>query len=204
MLIHLKNKKFIGDLSLQDADILTQYASQSKTILEFGSGGSTQILSQSGVEKIISIETDPQWITKTQKKLQTLGTAHKVTFLDYREQFDQQFDMIFVDGIYQLRKQFAINTWRYLKIGGMMLFHDTRRFQDFQNAAWIAQLYHTEISRIDVNAPASDSQASNISVIHKKISEPYVNWNETEGKPLWSYGSGEPPSTDLWEYNAKV
>lgn len=85
-----------------------------------------------------------------------------------------------------------------------MLFHDTRRFQDFQNAAWIAQLYHTEISRIDVNAPASDSQASNISVIHKKISEPYVNWNETEGKPLWSYGSGEPPSTDLWEYNAKV
>lgn len=201
MLIHLKNKKFIGDLSLQDADILVQYADQSRDILEFGSGGSTQLLSQSAVNSIISIETNASWIEKTQKKLQTLNTAHKVTFLPYTDQFYQEFDMIFVDGVWNLRQQFATETWKNLRVGGVMLFHDTRRDFDFENMLLVSRRFYTEISAIDVNARASDGQSSNISVIHKKSPEPYVNWNETENKPLWSYGSGEPPTDELWSYD---
>lgn len=203
MLTNLKNKYFIGDLSLQDADILVQFANSSENILEFGAGGSTQLLSQSAAKRIICIETDLGWVYKTRKKLEILNTAEKVTFLDYTEQFNQQFDMIFVDGVDHLRRQFAVNTWQYLKVGGVMIFHDTRRWQDFQNAAWIAQIYFLEISKIDVNIPASDNKYSNMTVLYKKASEPYVNWNYSENKPLWSYGIEDPPNDDLWVYSVE-
>jgi hypothetical protein len=41
--------------------------------------------------------------------------------------------------------------------------------------------------------------SSNISVIKKKVREPYVNWNHTEGKPLWSYGGFGPVPDDFWK-----
>ena len=37
-LSHLGDFEFIGDLSLQDADVLAKYAKKSKLILEFGVG----------------------------------------------------------------------------------------------------------------------------------------------------------------------
>jgi hypothetical protein len=39
MLTNLQNIKFIGDLSLEDADILAGYEQHADSILEFGSGG---------------------------------------------------------------------------------------------------------------------------------------------------------------------
>lgn len=201
MLKNLIGIKWIGDLSLEDADVLARYAKSSKNILEFGCGGSTQILSQCS-QNIISVDTDPKWIEVTEHRLTQISRRNSVKFLSYTTEFDQQFDLILVDGVDNLRRQFAIETWQYLKEGGVMLFHDTRRFQDFQNAAWIAQLHHNEISQIDINARASNDKSSNITVIHKKIYEPYVNWNHIEGKPQWSYGNLD-SSHPLWTYDDK-
>ncbi len=201
MLSYLKNKKFIGDLSLQDADVLVKHAEKSKSVLEFGAGGSTQLLAQCGCIDITSVETDAKWIEATKQRLTQIATESTINFIPYTEQFNQEFDLIFVDGVDNLRRQFAIGTWKYLKIGGIMLFHDTRRFQDFQNVAWVSQLYHNEISCIMVNESASDGATSNITAIHKKLHEPYVNWNYSEDKPLWSYAAL--PNTEsfpLWQY----
>lgn len=189
MLKHLIGLKWIGDLSLEDADVLAQYAKFSNAILEFGCGGSTQILAQCSAGTITSVDTDPVWISATKQRLALLDTHTSVEFLEYTTKFAQQFDLILVDGVDHLRRPFAIETWQYLKPEGVMLFHDTRRFQDFQNAAWIAQLYHNAISKIQVNAAASNGHSSNITILHKKNSEPYVNWNLSEGKPQWAYGT---------------
>lgn len=200
MLEYLKNKKFTGDLSLQDADVLARYSSQSKSILEFGAGGSTQLLAQSGANFIISVETDNSWIELTKQRLAQIPNACPVEFIEYTTQFQNQFDLILVDGIDYLRREFAIETWKYLNVGGVMLFHDTRRFEDFQNSAWVAQLYFNEISNIDVNVRASDGVSSNITVLHKKQHEPYVNWNYIENKPLWAYGKPDGVDHPLWSY----
>jgi len=207
MLTNLDKIKFIGDLSLQDADILAKFGRQSKSIIEFGSGGSTQIFSQCGCNSVTSIETDPNWINLTKKRLSQLNEASVVEFFSYTHLdkiiFGKQYDLIFVDGVDHLRREFAITTWKYLQVGGVMIFHDTRRFNDFQNVAWIAQLYFNEINRIDINLAASDGISSNMTVIHKKSYEPYQNWNHTENKPLWAYGS-QPNTEDipLWSQNS--
>lgn len=178
-------------MSLQDADILASYGIRSKSILEFGCGGSTQIFAQCKPEKLISIETDPAWIDITKRRLmQVTGTP--VTFIHTVQPFievpDMMFDLIFVDGIDPLRGQFAIETWKKLMPNGVMIFHDTRRHYDFHNVAFTAHMFLTEVSRIDVNVKASCGNSSNISIIHKKEDEPYVNWRLTEGKPMYAYG----------------
>jgi predicted O-methyltransferase YrrM len=188
------NIKFTGDLSLEDAGVLLDYANQSADILEFGSGGSTQLFSQSTAKTIVSVETDPGWIALTKSRLNLLDKI-PVTFIEYTTKFNQEFDLIFVDGIDYLRREFAIETWKYLRVGGTMIFHDTRRFGDFQNCAWVAQLYFNEISQILVN-----THNSNITVLHKKAHEPYVNWNHTENKPQWAYGIPDGADRELWEY----
>lgn len=198
MLTNLQNIKFIGDLSLEDADILAGYAQHADSILEFGSGGSTQIFAQFNASCIISVETDQDWITLTKTRLKKLDKT--VEFIPYTTEFNRSFDLIFVDGVDHLRRDFAIETWKYLKPNGIMVFHDTRRFQDFQNAAWIAQLYFNEIKRIDVNASASNGATSNMTILHKKQYEPYVNWNDEENKPEWSYGRPDSEDHELWEY----
>jgi len=207
MLKQLKDVKFIGDLSLQDADVLAKYARQSSSILEFGTGGSTQIIAQCNTGINISIETDPEWIAVTQRRLTQLD-ATPVEFYSYADLSiatqNKTFDLIFVDGVDYLRREFAINMWPLLNINGVMIFHDTRRFNDFQNAAWVAQLFFNEISSIDVNAIASNGKSSNMTILHKKVNEPYENWNQTEDKPLWAYAA-ESNSEDLplWEHVIK-
>ena len=157
-------------------------------------------MAQSGAESIISVETDAGWIDLTKQRLNQIDNSTPVEFVAYTTQFDQQFDLILVDGVDHLRREFGIETWKYLRPGGVMLFHDTRRFQDFQNAAWIAQLYFNEITSIDVNAPASNGVSSNITVLHKKEHEPYINWNDVEDKPKWAYGIPDGVDRPLWAY----
>jgi predicted O-methyltransferase YrrM len=196
MLKHLKNKCFNGDLCLQDADVLASYSDISQHILEFGAGGSTQIMAQ-GPASILSIETDLNWIEKTKRNLNKINPNHKVEFRNYTTEFNREYDLIFIDGVDHLRRDFGINTWKYLKIGGVMIFHDTRRFPDFQNASHVANLYFNEISKMDVNATASDGISSNMTVIHKKIKETWINWYYSKGKPLWAYGKDTGDISDL-------
>lgn len=195
---NLQNIKFIGDLSLEDADVLAGYAQNADSILEFGSGGSTQIFAQFKASTVVSVETDTDWIDITQKRLKQINK--EVEFVPYTTTFNQLFDLIFVDGVDHLRKEFAIETWKYLKSDGVMIFHDTRRFQDFQNAAWVSQLYFNEIKTIDINATASNKVSSNLTVLHKKPLEQYVNWNDVENKPKWAYGIPDGIDHPLWEY----
>lgn len=200
MLKYLGTKGFIGDLSLEDADVLAALITSFSNgrVLEFGAGGSTQIISQCGASLIDCVETDPNWIKLTQQRLQTLANATPVNFMGYTTKLSGMYDVIFVDGVDNLRREFAINTWQNLSPNGVMLFHDTRRFQDFQNAAWIAQLYFNEIKKMDINAKASNDRSSNMTLIFKKPHEQYVNWNESEGKPSWAYGRSDQHITPLW------
>lgn len=180
--------KFIGDLSLEDADILSTYGKRSKRILEFGCGGSTQIFSQCHPDRLVSIETNPLWIEATARRVKKLlGTEPEFRPYDFIP-MTEEFDLIFVDGVDSLRRDFAMGTWKLLTVGGVMIFHDTRRFQDFQNAAWVAQSYFNEILTINVNSRARNNKSSNMTVIIKKEIEPYVNWNHAEGKPMHAYG----------------
>lgn len=187
--------KFVGDLSAEDASVLAEFA-YGNSVLEFGSGGSTQIFAQVA-DSVTSVETDPTWVEKTRKNVLCLDDPKPVEFVPYDLfKFDQPYGVIFVDGVPNKRLQFAENAWKCLDGGGFMIFHDTRRFEYFKEAAWIIQLFFAEIQRVEVNY-----RDSNMTVIRKR-GEPlhYVNWNETEGKPLWAYGAAERPDGEgLWQ-----
>jgi precorrin-6B methylase 2 len=193
MLEHLGNIGFIGDLSLQDADLLAMYAKRSEYILEFGVGGSTQIMAQCKPKRMISIDTDPGWIERTRTTLGRLTDKTEVEFGGYTNAQDMmaniRFDLIFIDGVDHLRKEFAAFSWQFLRVGGVMLFHDTRRQHDFLNAVGVASNFWNELSKVEVNAKASNGKSSNMSVLHKKSLEPYENWNDVEGKPAWAHGA---------------
>lgn len=187
---------FIGDLSIQDANVLEHY-SKDRRVLEFGSGGSTQIFAQRA-KSIISVETDPVWICKTQDNLKLLSNSTPVLFVPYHSFTNEgQFDLIFVDGVPDKRLEFAQNAWRCLRPNGVMIFHDTRRFEYFKEAAWMLQTYFSEIGRVEINF-----QNSNMTVIQKRENPLfYVNWNVSEGKPLWAYGAAERPDGEgLWPH----
>ena len=192
----LKGLRWTGDLSLEDAAVLAYLARNHHRILEFGAGGSTQIFAQVTPGQVWSYETDSAWQTTTESRLQTL--AKTVTWLGPGDPLPDHVDLIFVDGRDDLRRDWAIKAWPTLASGGVMAFHDTRRFQDFQNLAWVAQLFYTEINHILVNTAAQTGNHSNISLIYKRPRLDYVNWNHTEGKPQWAYGDLD-PTRPLWE-----
>lgn len=198
----IKDVGFIGDLSLQDADVLAYHSMNSKSILEFGAGGSTQIFSQCCDGNVISVETSPEWVDKTLINLSKIKKCSEVTFVEYQTDFPMRFDVIFVDGVDHLRADFAEKTWNNLKVGGVMIFHDTRREHDFRNAMQLVFKHFNEISCIEVNAQASDGKSSNMTVICKKDHEGYVDWNQSENKPLWAYGvTDDSVNQQLWRLN---
>jgi predicted O-methyltransferase YrrM len=175
---------YIGDLSRADAKILKDLASKSNSILEFGVGGSTQILAAYGLGKLTTVETDLSWAIRTQENLKLLGIAKEVVFEDYGVflPFDE-YDLIFDDGADEFRLPFAYKTWPCLKEGGYMLFHDTRRGKDVQNIADFIVKFSPEIESVFIN-----KDHSNITVFKKKKAEFYENWNEIEGREPWESG----------------
>jgi predicted O-methyltransferase YrrM len=190
--------RYIGDLSKQDVETLIEYSQDSKRILEFGVGGSTQVLAQcaTGKTEIISIDTDTGWIEKTKSNFKLLNIEKEVSFVDYNswKEFAQgTFDFIFDDGVDYLRLPFALESWDKLEIGGFILFHDTRRQSDMRNVMELVTARHNEVDYVICNV-----NGSNITVVKKKALEPYVNWNIVEGREDWEWGYGEPPA-ELWE-----
>lgn len=175
------NIQFIGDLSIKDAEVLEAWARRSSRVLEFGAGGSTQIFDQCGCA-VVSVETSEEWVARTQKRV-----SQNVQFVDYQTDFEGLFDIVFVDGVDDLRRDFALKTWRFVKTGGVMIFHDTRRAWDFENAIAVIRENYLEVWHVEVNAKML-GVSSNCTVVHKKQAEPYVNWTQTEGKPRSAYG----------------
>lgn len=192
MLKNLGNFKFIGDLSLEDADLLSYYGKKSTSILEYGVGGSTHILAQCMPSTLISVDTSAAWIDITQKRLNKIDLRTNPKFYVFNDYINEnlkiQFDLIFVDGLWEHRKNFAVRVWPSLSVNGVMIFHDTRRDFDYAIAMESIKDFYLEVQTIEVNARASNGKSSNLTVIHKKNKEPYVNWNDTENKPKWAYG----------------
>jgi hypothetical protein len=194
----LEGVRFVGDLSLQDACVLVEYGRKSKNILEFGAGGSTQIFAQCMPTRLVTVETDPRWIDRTMSRVAMLDKKTEPAFVPF-DYYPTNFaaDLIFVDGASELRGKFCLNTWDQLKVGGVMIFHDTRRPEYFQHVLNLSHTFFNEIGRIDVNV-----NQSNMTVVHKGPRLSYVDWNQTESKPAWAYGNAEHPEKDtLWQIN---
>ena len=183
------NKKinFIGDLSKQDVAVLIKYTQKASNILEFGVGGSTQLVckNKNKSAKFISVDTLQVWIDITLKNLQLLSIDPDVTFFLY-DTWEQSiegmtFDLIFDDGFEDLRIDFALKAWRYLNVGGSLLIHDTRTIKCVRYVELMLDNYYLEIYLLLVN-----TNNSNITVINKKAIEPYSNWNIDENKQPWN------------------
>lgn len=192
--------KFIGDLSAQDAALLARYASGARSVLEFGAGGSTQIIAQALCVggSFVSIDTDPQWIATTRTNLRRLGVEDRCQFLSYDEWSPDatQFDLVFNDGLRNLRRDFAHRSFPQLTIGGTLLFHDTRRRLDVCDVTSLVEVFFEEIDQVQLNE-RFDGSSSNITSVRKKAREPYVDWNAAEGRPPWAYGRGTVPD-EFW------
>ena len=172
--------RYIGDISRQDAQVLAEHAADCQRILEFGVGGSTQVLAQIAPPGAVvtTVDTDPSWIQRTRENLLKLRIRANVKFVTYQDWLLMDvglIDLVFIDGHDHLRKDFAERSWCFLRVGGIMLIHDTRRPEDAANVFDFAKLHHLEVESIDLNA-----RASNITLIRKKVSEPYINWNIAE------------------------
>jgi precorrin-6B methylase 2 len=173
--------RYIGDISRQDAQILATSAGTARRILEFGVGGSTQILAQVAPPDatVITVETSPEWMQRTLENLQRFQIETHVEFLKYESWLTANvglMDLVFVDGRDDLRAAFAVRAWRFLRVGGVLLIHDTRRRNDANYALEFAKRHYLEIESVVLNA-----RASNITMITKKMSEPYVDWNRIDG-----------------------
>ena len=196
--------KFIGDVSLEDCELLIRYTKGKRDVLEFGVGGSTQIMAQvkSGEGQFVSVDTDPVWICATEERLEKLKVRDKVRFTSYTNWYDEcknsKFDVVFDDGIDLLRRQFGLDSWQLLKDDGVLIFHDTRRSADFANAMCVAQTYFLEIEHIAVNEKVN-GVASNLTILKKKKRDDYVNWNNVEGKQPYEYGCCGKEPDSFWD-----
>lgn len=197
-MINLKNLKWTGDLSLQDADVLVEYAKTANSVLEFGAGGSTQLFIQV-CNSVTSVETEKNWIDVVKKRINKIDENFTVCFKSFDEPLQTSYDLIFVDGIKQRRFEFATKAWDFLNENGVMLFHDTTKNwgRDLIKNFFISRF--ESIDSVILNKLASDSKQSNISVFKKRLHKPYVNWQEIENKPKWAYGS-DMQVIDVWEY----
>jgi len=187
---------YIGDISKQDAVVLKEMAEQHERILEFGSGASTQVLAAYTEGELTSIDTEKEWIRRTQKNLEFLEIKKDVRFSSLEDfKPEGEYDFIFDDGLMNLRGTFAIEHWKYLKPGGLFAFHDTRRAKNIVFLCGLLQHCFLEVEAISFN-----HLDSNITLIKKrKVPLVYENWNQAENKKRWQYGHGE---VDMDEYNA--
>lgn len=205
LLKHLPGLRWVGKLSLQDADILAGLAKQSNSILETGAGGSTLIFAQC-TNHIVSIESDQRWINLTQERLTHLGLQDRVTFhTDIEPALIQPYDMIFIDCLLNTRLQHAKKAWKFLKPGGCLLIHDTTRTYHFKIASDFIQANLLEIKHILINTLASDGNPSNMTIIYKMdegLRE--LDWKLHEGKEPWTYGERNIKTNLFWEYKPNV
>lgn len=176
---------YVGDISRADAELLRMLALNSAAILEFGCGASTQVLAAYTAGKVISVDTDQSWIAKTDRNLRRLGYRGKVSFVTYENFESVSSDLIFVDGLNELRLPFALKCWDDLVVGGSLCFHDTRRTEpygkaelsDVQMVCAVIECHSREIGSVFLN-----KDASNITIINKRPPLLLEDWAKAEGR----------------------
>ena len=169
---------YIGDISHEDYLVLRKLAEESKNILEFGVGASTQVISRYSNGEFTTIDTSSEWIEKTKANILQLGFNIYPEFSLYDDfKPSGKYNFVFNDGVDNLRLSFALMIWDYIPPGGVIAFHDTRRPNDVANVTALINAKFNEIDKIEMN-----KNHSNITLIHKKEPEPYKDWNITEGR----------------------
>ncbi len=172
---------FVGDLSKNDAAVLVKYASRASSILEFGSGGSTGIMSavRPPDSKFWSVETEPYWVQTTKDNIAKFGGVGPefLTWEEWEAQIPTEptYDLAFCDGADFLRRKFMVQVFPVLKVGGWLLAHDQRRLPDADNVLSVIRDHFLEVETIHMN-----ESGSNITAIRKKVKEEYVNWQTSD------------------------
>jgi predicted O-methyltransferase YrrM len=204
---YLQNIRWVGDLSLQDADVLAKYGSNSEVVFEHGSGGSTMIFAQTS-KQVFAYEHNPQWVSTVSERIKQLNFQNAIISSDLKGIVKQisEIDVAFIDGLVPARHKIARIIWSKLKNGGFMLFHDSREFdprnkKHTQTSRYkndlpaltylITSEFRGEIENISFNVSASDGEKSNINVIQKNKQPFYVDWQEIEKRPSWCYGTDQ-------------
>ena len=169
------------------------------TVLEAGVGGSTQVIAAYCKDDFTAIETNIDWIQKTRKNIDILGINKQVEFVLYDEfmnrEPEKRYDMIFVDLVDHLRKDFGCYSFdKLLKPGGFQLWHDQRRTGDIFNMIEVIKGYSAFIESVHINY-----RESNITVIRKRNMPEalfYEDWNVIEGRESWKQGFGDIPNEE--------
>ena len=166
----------VGNIDREDIQALAKLARGSHQILEFGSGGSTQVFAQFSppTASVISVDTSPDWQLRTAENLRKMGSGYDqgVQFIaldGWRAHLTDHcwFDLIFVDGLESERQRFAAEAWDLLMPGGVMAFHDCRWPQIARGIFQTALEHFLEVERIDYGIGNS-----NVAAILKKPEMP--------------------------------
>jgi predicted O-methyltransferase YrrM len=166
----------VGELGRHDIQVLADLARTSTRILEFGCGGSTLLFAQFAhhMARLISVDTEPSWMDKTEEKLKLLG-ADRVRFLEY-DGWEHSvghwpwFDLVFVDGLESKRLEFAETAWRMLQPGGTMAWHDGRWPQIVSMALTLVGRHFQQVDTVQLGV-----LRSNVLTIRKKVELPELN-----------------------------
>lgn len=168
--------KYIGDLSKQDAQVLRELSEKYSRIVEFGCGGSTQILGHYTDGKVISYDTSAEWIARTKKNLKSLAIGNvEFVLMSPTGTHVPENDFLFVDGLRGYRVKFAFKAWDSSKV---VAFHDTRRRLYTDHICSLIQSKWNDIDHIDFNY-----KNSNITIIYKREQQiAYEDWNKKENR----------------------
>ena len=126
---------------------------------------------------MVSVDTNPTWVERTIKNLENLKITKQVTFKDFRTFVPDRYDLMLDDGVGPLRLEFALKNWRYLDVGGFMVFHDTRRLQDMLNVCRIIETFYPQIETVEIN-----KNKSNLTVLKKQEPLYFEDWGVLEGR----------------------
>lgn len=101
------------------------------SVLELGSGFSTYVLSRSlpaADARLISVDDDPFWASKTEAFLKQQGVTHqKVEYIDAMPA-SLRFDIVFLDLNYvEVRKDFLQVSYDCCKEGGLLILDDAHK-----------------------------------------------------------------------------
>ena len=99
-------------------------------VFEYGAGGSTQWWSERS-HRVCSVESDPGWYSRVEKRLQSNATIILRTEIGVYsravEEFDQEFDVIVVDGLGGnfARFECCLHAIAYLRKGGLLILDNS-------------------------------------------------------------------------------